>query len=461
MAIVEYVTGFALAVAAGAGVYFYMKRYYHNLINKIEAEIVNWNQVELPPVCRLDDIKEFSRLSKAVCDLTAKARSLSQELQLTSQQVRAASDQMEVSVRSTSDIARAFNQLHNVAINLHQTSTALERDFAASENAIQESRSAIELVNLAISDITGSNSTLQEQINTLKAAVEQVRLISENIGEISEQTKLLALNATIEAARAGELGRGFGVVAREIGKLSDRTASAVQQTSSVLEKMKKDVDSVVNSITCSLNSSAAAASQLNNVQDIFSHSFNLIKKVNNTVRDTFYDVNSSLQQISSLLESRNRDLESIVYTGKLMAKLSDELEQVVDKNQLSFIVRTEAVSRIDGIKKLLLETANKNNITTLDPAGHEEVLSRLKLDNNDIEAIWSNDASGNFIFSQPEAGLANAKVREWWQKAMTGETFTSPVYISAITRQPCLTVSVPIYKNNVIIGVLGADVRLV
>ncbi|MDD2421718.1 MAG: methyl-accepting chemotaxis protein [Heliobacteriaceae bacterium] len=47
--------------------------------------------------------------------------------------------------------------------------------------------------------------------------------------KIAEQTKMLGLNAAIEAARVGELGRGFGVVANEIRKLSDQSKETADQ----------------------------------------------------------------------------------------------------------------------------------------------------------------------------------------------------------------------------------------
>lgn len=460
MSIIDFAAGFTLASLGGAIAYLSLKKRYYAVMKKVEIEAAHWQRVELPPVCKIDDTKEFSQLNSAVCGLTGRIRILAQEIQLTSQQVRAASDQMDVSVRSASDISKAFHQIQDIANTLQVTGELLKKDFSTSESAVVKSIQAIRSVNQVINEIKSGNSSLDQQITALKEAVEQVRMISENIGEISEQTKLLALNAAIEAARAGEHGRGFGVVAEEIGKLSDLTASAVKQTSTVLEQIKQDVAAVVSSITDSLRSSDAAAVQLNDVQNVFSQSFRLISQVNSTARESLCDVNDSLQQVASLLESRKQDLQSIVDTGKLLASLANDLEKVVEKNPLEYIVQKETLLRIEHIKTLLSKTAKDQSIITLDAFQHKSILSQIKTDNPDIEAVWSNDSNGFFLFSQPPAGLASAKVREWWQRAMGGETFISSVYISAITRKPCLTVSVPIYRGNQIIGVLGADIGL-
>ncbi|WP_439144921.1 methyl-accepting chemotaxis protein, partial [Vogesella mureinivorans] len=74
---------------------------------------------------------------------------------------------------------------------------------------------------------------------------QQIGKIVTSISQIAAQTNLLALNATIEAARAGEQGQGFAVVAEEVRKLAERSGSATEEISEIVEQIRSEIGRVM------------------------------------------------------------------------------------------------------------------------------------------------------------------------------------------------------------------------
>lgn len=118
-----------------------------------------------------------------------------------------------------------------------------------------------------LSEVAG---VIQDEVNTLAANSEQLSAktieisthsettakstgniydVLKFIRTIASQTNLLGLNASIEAARAGEYGKGFGVVAQEVRKLSNESNNAVGQITNLLEEINLNTNNVSEGIT--------------------------------------------------------------------------------------------------------------------------------------------------------------------------------------------------------------------
>ena len=117
---------------------------------------------------------------------------------------------------------------------------------------------------------------------------------------------------------------------------------------------------------------------------------------------------------------------------------------------------------------LLLEEARKETemlastptAKSMDATAIKEMILGAQRNNPSFELIVVMDTAGMQI-ARTSGNLANRADRDYFKEAMRDHTFFTNVYISAFTKAPCVTVSVPV-KNRLgqIVGVIATDISL-
>ena len=140
-----------------------------------------------------------------------------------------------------------------------------------------------------------ASHTISQKLEAIHEKAENVTGIVSTIDKVADQTNLLSLNAAIEAEKAGEYGRGFRIVAREIRRLADQTATSASDIGQMVEEMQQAVSAGVMEMEKFLS---VVRSGAQDIENIGKQLLTFIERVR-TLSPRFDDVNTAMLKQST------------------------------------------------------------------------------------------------------------------------------------------------------------------
>ena len=267
--------------------------------------------------------RRVSDISSAVAEMTASIQEMDQNLLNLATVV-------EQAVANTQEMSASIVQVAGNADRVRSESNVTDQQ-------VREGRNEVLALSKGMGSISDTVADVVTEMQSLDGASRQIGEILGLIEEIADQTNLLALNAAIEAARAGEHGRGFAVVADEVRKLAENSASSTKQIGQLVADIQRRTSAVLE-----------RTARANNLVQNNAESARNVTTMIETISTRVTEVAQLVSEISVATTEQARASEELARASEQMGAMTHEAaatmrEQAITSNQI-----LESVSEIEN-----------------------------------------------------------------------------------------------------------------
>ena len=210
-------------------------------------------------------------------------------------------------------------------------------------------------LNISFANAENTLQSMADVIATLEIKVGAIGSVMDTITEISAQTNLLALNASIEAARAGEHGAGFAVVAEEVRKLAEQSASSTDEVRATVRELQDESRLVSEQMA---NTRVNFNRQLTVVNDT-EVTFGEISTLMTNMLESIDSVSAEITIVATLKDDVAETIQTMAATSQETAAACEEVSASTDEQLRAILSVTDAAETLTELSEELTNAVNR------------------------------------------------------------------------------------------------------
>ena len=244
-----------------------------------------------------------------------------------SEQVSAGSSQVSSGAQSLAQGAtEQASSIQELSASIQEVSQRVKEN---SENA-DRARDLTTETNAIMSASTGDMDLARQAMDEISATSKDISKVIKAIDDIAFQTNILALNAAVEAARAGTAGKGFAVVADEVRNLSQKSAEAAKNTTSLIESSINAVEKGTDLVNKTSGGFGQVAQKATEIQEIIES----IAAQAQQQAAAIEQISIGIDQVSSVVQMNSATSEESAAASEELSGQAVTLKNLVDQFKL-------------------------------------------------------------------------------------------------------------------------------